>query len=51
MLQVSVSSQRVFEIGCNLARVETHLREFDRVLEDLPALKVTNVWGPHRSDL
>ena len=46
MLQISVSSRRVFEIGCNLARVEQHLRDFDRVLEDLPALKVTNVWGP-----
>jgi hypothetical protein len=28
--------------------VEQHLRDFDRVLEDLPALNVTNVWGPHQ---
>lgn len=48
MLQISVSSHRVFEIGCDLARVEQHLRDFDRVLEDLPALNVTNVWGPHQ---
>ena len=46
MLRISVSSHRVFEIGCSLARVEQHLRDFDRVLEDLPALKVTDVWGP-----
>jgi len=48
MLQISVSSHRIFEIGCNLARVEQHLRDFDRVLEDLPALKVVNVWGPNQ---
>lgn len=48
MLQISVSSHQVFEVGCNLARVEQHLRDFDRVLEDLPALKVTNVWGPNQ---
>lgn len=46
MLQISVSSHRVFEVGCNLARVEQHLCDFDRVLEDLPALKVVNVRGP-----
>jgi|JI10StandDraft_1071094.scaffolds.fasta_scaffold14575_7 carbon monoxide dehydrogenase subunit G len=48
MLQISVSSHRNFEIGCDLARVEQHLREFDRVLEDLPALKVVTVWGPNQ---
>lgn len=48
MLQISVSSYRVFDIYCDLARVEQHLLDFDRVLEDLPALKVTNVWGPHQ---
>jgi carbon monoxide dehydrogenase subunit G len=48
MLQISVSSHRNFEIDCDLARVEQHLRDFGRVLEDLPALKVINVWGPHQ---
>ena len=48
MLQISVSSHRNFEIGCDLARVEQHLRDFDRVLEDLPALKVVTVWGPNQ---
>lgn len=48
MLQISVSSHRIFEIGCNLAQVELHLRDFGRVLEDLPALKVVNVWGPNQ---
>ncbi len=48
MLQISVSSHRVFEIGCDLASVEQHLRDFGRVLEDLPALKVVNVWGPNQ---
>lgn len=48
MLQISVSSHRIFEIGCDLARVEQHLCNFGRVLEDLPALKVRDVWGPHQ---
>ncbi|MDO8285864.1 MAG: hypothetical protein Q7T69_12725 [Rhodoferax sp.] len=48
MLQISVSSHRIFEIGCNQAQVEQHLRDFGRVLEDLPALKVVNVWGPNQ---
>lgn len=47
-MQISFSSHRIFKIGCNLASVEQHLSDFDRVLEDLSALKVINVWGPHQ---
>jgi len=48
MLHISVSSHRKFEIPCDLARVEAHCSDFGRMLEDLPALRVTRVWGPHQ---
>ncbi len=48
MLHISVSSHRKFEIACDLLGVEAHFSNFERMLEDLPALKVSRVWGPHQ---
>ena len=48
MLHISVSIHRKFEIACDLLGVETHFGNFERMLEDVPALKVTKVWGPHQ---
>lgn len=48
MLHISVSIHRKFKIACDLLRVEAHFRNFERMLEDLPALKVSRVWGPHQ---
>jgi hypothetical protein len=48
MLHISASSHRKFEIACTLASVETHFSNFERMLEDLPALKVIQVWGAYQ---
>lgn len=48
MLHISVSIHRKFEIARDLLGVEAHFRNFERMLQDLPALKVSKVWGPHQ---
>jgi hypothetical protein len=48
MLRISVSVHRKFDIPCDLPGVEAHFSDFGRMLEDLPALTVSRVWGPHQ---
>ena len=48
MLHVSVSIHRKFKIACDLLGVEAHFRNFERMLEDLPDLNVSRVWGLHQ---
>ena len=48
LLNITVSIHRKFKIACSLLGVEAHFRNFERMLEDLPALKVSGVWGPNQ---
>lgn len=46
MLHISVSNHRKFEIACDVATVEKHFSDFERMVEDLPDLKIVRAWGP-----